>query len=189
MNSPVQSKTTPSLTLLVWCLIGGLICKLMISIFFLNPKGIRGCLGLTTSHAATTTCQSISAASPLPRLLNMIQEERQALRAREEALRKRESQLLTLKQDLESRLQELAALQEQVTRLVAKQRQIKEERQRHLIVTLASMPPERAGKLLEQMEEESVAHLLRSMKGKEAGKILGLLEPAKAARIGKCLFD
>jgi len=176
-------------TVLIWCLLIGLLGKIMISAILFNLGGLRDWWGLEKSQAAAAEPQFSSATLPFPRLMAMIQEERSALQAREEELRERESQILTLKQELESRLQELVAAQERVNRLLAEEGKVQDERQRHLIVTLESMPAEQAGKLIDKLDEPLVGRLLRSMKGQEAGKILGLLEPEKAARISKQLFN
>jgi flagellar motility protein MotE (MotC chaperone) len=62
------------------------------------------------------------------------------------------------------------------------------EQNRHLVATLEAMPPDRAGKLLERMEDEVAVQLLRRIKGKEAGAILSLLTPDKAARLSQRLL-
>ena len=50
------------------------------------------------------------------------------------------------------------------------------------------MPPDRAGKLLEKMDDDVAAQLLRRIKGKEAGAILSLLSPDKAAKLSQRLL-
>ncbi len=66
---------------------------------------------------------------------------------------------------------------------IEEEKRIKGEHNRHLVATLQAMSPDRAGKLLEQMEEEEAVRLLRRLSGKEAGAILSLLSPDKAARL------
>ena len=91
--------------------------------------------------------------------------------------------LSKIKQDMEKRLEELQALQGRLMETLEEEKRIKGEQNRHLVATLQAMSPDRAGKLLEQMEEEEAVRLLRRLPGKEAGAILSLLAPDKAARL------
>lgn len=175
------------LTLFTCCVIGGLALKILISSIYFNLGGIRHWWVPGTSHAAPSAAAEPSADS-LPRLLASLKTERQSLVAREAALQEKERQITTLKQEIESRLGELTGVQERVNRLLEEEQKIQDDRQRHLITTLEAMPTERSGKLIEKLDEELVVTLLRRMNGKEAGKILGLLDADKAARISKRLF-
>jgi len=174
------------ITLFTCCVIGGLAIKMLISGIFFNLGGIRQWWVPGTSHAAPTTMDQ--SADSLPRLLASLKAERQSLAAREAALQEKERQIATLKQEIETRVGELTGVQERVNRLLEEEQKIQDDRQRHLIATLESMPTERSGKMIEKMDEELVVNLLRRMNGKEAGKILGLLDADKAARISKKLF-
>jgi flagellar motility protein MotE (MotC chaperone) len=75
---------------------------------------------------------------------------------------------------MEKRLEELQALQGRLMETLEEEKRIKGEQNRHLVATLQAMSPDRAGKLLEQMEEEEAVRLLRRLPGIEAGAILSL---------------
>jgi flagellar motility protein MotE (MotC chaperone) len=176
-------------TFLPWCLLGGLCCKIIISSLFLNLGGIKDWWRLGKNYAVAAEASATIVSPPLTQLMASVKEERLALKEKDEALREREVQLMAVKQEIEERLSELSGVQERVGRLLEEEQKIQDEKQRHLIVTLEAMPPERSGKLIEKMDEEMVVQLIRRMNGKEAGKILGLMEADKAARISKRLFN
>jgi len=174
----------PNLNSLTSCLILGLLIKIALSTAFLAPPQWLTWTGPRSSEAATNTAVSSTEPSQnLPRLLALIDKERQALMTREAAAAIKEEQLGQIKQEVEERLKELQALQQRVLETIEEEKRIKGEQNRHLVATLQAMSPERAGKLLEQMDEEEAVRLLRRLPGKEAGAILSLLAPDKAARL------
>ena len=174
----------PNLTSLTSCLILGLVIKIALSTAFLAPSHWLTWTGPRSSEAATNAAGSSSESSQsLPRLLALLDKERQALKTREAAAAAKEEQLGQIKQEVEERLKELQALQQRLLETVEEDKRIKGEHNRHLVATLQAMSPDRAGKLLEQMEEEEAVRLLRRLPGKEAGAILSLLPPDKAARL------
>ncbi|OGP73825.1 MAG: hypothetical protein A2Y80_01610 [Deltaproteobacteria bacterium RBG_13_58_19] len=163
-------------------LILGLLTKVAISgLFFSPPANLPGA-GPRVSEAAT---QEPGAA---PRLVALLEKERHAVQTREAALSAKDEQLRLLKREVEERLHELKAMQSQVLEFLEDEKRMQGEHNRHLVTTLEAMPPERAGKLLEKMDEEVAVQLLRRIKGKEAGAILGLLPPDKAAKLSNKLI-
>jgi flagellar motility protein MotE (MotC chaperone) len=174
----------PSLKSLTGCLIGGLLLKIALSTAFLAPAGWLNWAGPRSSEAATNSAAAESPPAPnLPRLLALVEKERQALAAREAAAAAKEQQLARIKKEVEERLKDLQTLQQQVLETMEEEKRIKGEQNRHLVATLQAMSPDRAGKLLEQMDEQEAVRLLRRLPGKEAGAILSLLPPDKAARL------
>ena len=125
----------------------------------------------------------------MPRLFPLLHKERQSLQARATAVSAKEEQLRILQKEVEDRLQELRGLQLKMLEAVEEEKRIKSEHNRHLVATLTAMPADRAGKLLEKMEEEVAVQLLRNLKGKEAGAILAVLPPDKAARLSQKLLQ
>jgi flagellar motility protein MotE (MotC chaperone) len=180
----VHAVSKPSLKSLTGCLILGLLVKIAISTALLAPPRWLRWTGPRASEAATTSVPPDSTPSQrLPRLLALVEKERQALLARENAAAAKEEQLGQIKREVEARLQELQALQARLMESIEEEKRIKGEHNRHLVATLQAMSPDRAGKLLEQMDEEEAVRLLRRLPGKEAGAILSLLAPDKAARL------
>ena len=184
----VQTLAKPSLKSLTGCLILGLLIKIALSTALLAPSRWLQWAGPRASEAATSKAAPDSAPSQtpnqrLPHLLALVEKERKALLAREAAAGAKEEQLRQIKQEVEAHLKELQALQGRLMETVEEEKRIKGEHNRHLVATLQAMSPDRAGKLLEQMDEEEAVRLLRRLPGKEAGAILSLLSPEKAARL------
>ncbi|MFZ2087492.1 MAG: hypothetical protein WAU47_02870 [Desulfobaccales bacterium] len=174
----------PKVTSLYSYLILGFLLKIVLSTAFLVPSRWLTWTGPRASEAATTTVPSdLETASTLPRLLALVNKERQALLSREAAAAAKEQELGQIKLEVEERLKELQAIQQRLLETIEEEKRIKGENNRHLVATLQAMSPDRAGKLLEQMEEEEAVRLLRRLPGKEAGAILSLLPPDKAARL------
>ncbi len=179
----------PNLKSLTGCLIIGLFIKIALSTAWLAPSQWLSWTGPRPSEAATGATADAQKNPPLPRLLALVDKERQALITREAAAAAKEEQLSRIKQEVEARLQELQALQNQVLETLEEEKRIKNEHNRHLVSTLQAMSPDRAGKLLEKMPEEEAVRLLRRLPGKEAGVILSLMPPETAARLSHRLLQ
>jgi TolA-binding protein len=169
-------------------LIAGLGIKLALTAFLLAPPHLLPWSGPKASEAALPATPGALDAGSLVRVTGLAQKERQALLARESALTAREDQLRQLKKEVEERLLELKAMQARLRDSLEEERRLQTEHNRHLVATLEAMPPDRAGKLLEKMDEDSAVQLLRRLKGKEAGAILGLLPAEKGARLSHRLL-
>jgi hypothetical protein len=178
----------PDWKLLSGLLVAGFCVKIAVSTLFLLPPGWLKWPGPQPSEAAVAPPAEATPLPPLPRLLALVDKERQALVARETAVKVQEEQLAVLKKELEERLKELQALQARVLEALEEEKRLQGEHNRHLVATLQAMPPDRAGKLLEKMEEPEAVWLLRRLPGKEAGAILSLLAPDRAARLSQRLM-
>ncbi|MBW1991379.1 MAG: hypothetical protein JRI59_04555 [Deltaproteobacteria bacterium] len=179
----------PGGRLMPFLLAGGLILKIALSGLYLAPPAVWSWLWPKVSEAATPPASGPNNLAVGPRLLPLLQQERQSLKAREAAVAVREEVLNTLRQEVEERLEELKTLQLQVLQALEEERRLKSEHHRHLVATLSAMPAERAGRLLEKMDEKVAVRVLRSLKGKEAGAILAVLAPDKAARLSQRLLQ
>jgi flagellar motility protein MotE (MotC chaperone) len=180
----------PGWNLLTGCLVFGLLGKIAISAICLAPQGFFPWVGPKASEAATPAkfAAAPPAAATVPRVLSLLKKERQTLQTRENAVAAKEEQLLVLKREVETRLRELHAIQQRAMEFLEEEKRMQGEQNRHLVATLEAMPPDRAGKLLERMDDDVAAQLLRRIKGKEAGAILSLLSPEKAARLSQRLL-
>jgi len=181
----------PGWNLLACCLVFGLLGKIAVSALCLAPPRVFP-WGPKASEAATTVQ---AAAQPekqpvpaMPRVLSLLDKERQALQTREQAAAAKEEHLRVLKQEVEARLKELNAIQQRAMEFLEEEKRMQGEQNRHLVATLEAMPADRAGKLLEKMDDELAVQLLRRLKGKEAGAILSLLTPDKAAKLSERLL-
>lgn len=170
-------------------LVMGLVIKIAISSIYLMPPRWLAWTGPKPSEAAPLTPTAPAHFQPLPRLLALVEKERQTLLVRENAVTAKEEHLALLKKEVVERLQELQAIQNRVMEALEEEKRLQGEHNRHLVATLQAMPPDRAGKLLEKMEEDEAVRLLRRLSGKEAGGILSLLHPDKAARLSHRLLQ
>ncbi len=174
----------PNVKSLTTYLIFGLLIKIALSAAFLAPSRLLTWTGPRASEAATNAAATSPEPSQnFPRLVALPDKERQTLITREAATAAKEEQLGQIKKEVEERLKELQALQQSLLETIEEEKRIKGEHNRHLVATLQAMSPDRAGKLLEQMDEDEAVRLLRRLPGKEAGAILSLLTPDKAARL------
>ncbi|MGQ9687331.1 MAG: MotE family protein [Desulfobaccales bacterium] len=173
---------------LTGCLIIGLLIKIALSTAWLAPSQWLPWTGPRASEAATSASLKSELNQPLPHVLALLDKERQALLQREAAAAAKEEQLTRIKQEIEERLKELEALQNRLLETLEEEKRIKGEHNRHLVATLQAMSPDRASKLLEKMDEEEAVRLLRRLPGKEAGAILSLLSPDKAAGLSHRLL-
>lgn len=178
----VSAPGKQNLNSLTGCLILGLLIKIALSTAFLAPPRWLPWAGPRASEAATEAPKPEPAPN-LPRLMALVEKERQALAVKEAAAAAKEEQLGQIKHEVEGRLKELQALQQNLLDTIEEEKRIKGEHNRQLVATLQAMSPDRASKLMEQMDEEEAVRLLRRFPGKEAGAILSLLSPDKAARL------
>ncbi|MFZ5451887.1 MAG: MotE family protein [Thermodesulfobacteriota bacterium] len=179
-------------SVLACCLLFGLLGKIAVSAVCLAPRGGFPWVGPKASEAATPAKPAVTPkkepAPTVPRVLSLLEKERQALQTREQAVAAKEEHLKVLKQEVEARLKELNAIQQRAMEFLEEEKRMQGEQNRHLVATLEAMPPDRAGKLMEKMDDDVAVQLLRRLKGKEAGAILSLLTPDKAARLSQKLL-
>jgi flagellar motility protein MotE (MotC chaperone) len=170
----------------------GLLGKIAISAILMAPQGFFPWVGPKTSEAATPsktiTDPLTTPLTTVPRVVSLLEKERLALQARENAVATREEQLRVLKREVEERLKELSALQQRALEYLEEEKRMQGEQNRHLVATLEAMPPDRASRLMEKMDDAVAAQLIRRMKGKEAGAILSMLSSDKAARLSQRLL-
>jgi flagellar motility protein MotE (MotC chaperone) len=122
------------------------------------------------------------------------------LNTREDALRELEANVnLRLKeaQEKEDEINQLILRNDAIlaeTRSVREEQQqaddaLKDERVQHLVAAFKSMKPEQAAMLVNSMEDSVAVALLTAMPGRNAGLILGLVAPEKAARLVKAISE
>lgn len=105
-----------------------------------------------------------------------IEEER--LKILEQDLAKKSEELKKLKEEIAAKIKEQEALKQQLER-------INQEYFQKLAKIYEAMPPEEAAQRLEKLDDETAALLILAIKPRQAGKILGNVNPEKAAAISK----
>jgi flagellar motility protein MotE (MotC chaperone) len=102
------------------------------------------------------------------------------LKTREEQVKSRESELEALRMDIEARLARLSAIQQEMKGL--RDKQVKQ-----LVEVYSNMKAEKAARLIDQLDDQVAVSIISQMPSQTAGKVLGLVQPEKAARISQRL--
>jgi len=211
MKTRVESRQSASWLVLETVIIIGLSCKLILTGLFLalvpgsdgsfletRPALAQDRPGLESGGAAG---ENFSAANPpthgkYEQMIQSLKTKEEALKRKEERLNEREKALETLEKDLQERLAALEAARKELTELVKKQevliqeqKILKNARIEHLVAAYKSMRPEKAGALVNSLDDEVAVKILSSMPGRNAGQILSFVEPEKAARLTKTISN
>ncbi|MDR1041236.1 MAG: hypothetical protein LBR80_13935 [Deltaproteobacteria bacterium] len=124
----------------------------------------------------------------------------QQLNVREEALRQMETDVnvrIREAEDRESSIKEMLARNDAI---LAEQKAVREDQQKaddalkserveHLVAAFKGMKPEQAGNLFNSMDDSVAVAILTAMPGSNAGKILAMVSPDKAARLVKAISE
>jgi flagellar motility protein MotE (MotC chaperone) len=129
------------------------------------------------------------------------------IQRREQQLDTREDAIRQLEADVNRRVREAEAAEGQVQELLARndailaeQRSVREDQQKrddalkserveHLVAAFKGMKPEQAGNLINSMDDAVAVAILSAMPGSNAGKILAMVSPDKAARLVKAISE
>ncbi len=104
-----------------------------------------------------------------------------------ELQRKQRQQEKILEGELAKRLQELAVLQEQLTAVVAEK--ANQNPNVPLLVSLyESLSPENAAELLKRLPVDVAVRIVQTMKLQKSSKIIGVMEPAVAAKLSRLIL-
>jgi flagellar motility protein MotE (MotC chaperone) len=111
------------------------------------------------------------------------------LRAKETFLKNKETELMPLKDEVEAKLAELSELQTRLTtlakELAEKEKSLRDEKMAHLVALYSAMDPTKAAAIMDKLKTDTVVLILRHMKGKSAGEIVGMMNPEKGALISE----
>lgn len=115
--------------------------------------------------------------------LTLLEKKRKELEKKEEALKQEEERLNQLKTDIEERLAKLAQAEKKIEQLIT----LKESEEAKDLTKLAKVfeatPPEQAGPMFNRLDVDIAAKILVRMKGRNAGKIWGFVNPDQAVKI------
>lgn len=111
------------------------------------------------------------------------------LKAKEAFLKSKEAEFMPLKDEVEAKLAELSELQTKLTalakELAEKEKSLKDEKMAHLVALYGAMDPTKAAAIMDKLKTDTVVLILRHMKGKSAGEIVGMMDPEKGALISE----
>lgn len=117
--------------------------------------------------------------------LGLLEEREKRLNAKEEEIRKEEETLRMLKLGIEEDIKRYSTLKSEILDDLIKLDKEREERFNKLVKIYEIMGPGEAASRLIKMDESTAIKLISMMKEKVAGKILGQMEPSRAARISE----
>ena len=102
-------------------------------------------------------------------------------------LNRRERDMLALRQQMDSRLDELKKIEGNVQTMLQQADTTKNEKMRHLVDVISNMKAKAAAEVLTTMEERIAVSILTGMRGRQAGEILTYMRPDKAAKLSEAL--
>lgn len=114
--------------------------------------------------------------------------EREALViSKEKSLSERESKLNELEKNLAEKLADIMARQDELANKLSEFQGLKDTEFRSMVKIYSTMSASKTAPLLNQMEDATVARILRAMKSDIVAKILPKLNQEKAVRVSKIL--
>ena len=117
------------------------------------------------------------------RLLVSLAEEQEKLEGRERRLAMKDLELKTLAAEVDTKLNELGRLRQEVQELLKLVAEEDSKRLQELRGMYEKMDPARAAKILNSLEQELAIAILAGMKKKAAANLLNNLEPGTAAAL------
>jgi len=136
-----------------------------------------------TKEAEETTAEATSGEEL--KTLTLLEKKKKEVESKEQELRQREERLNQLKAEIEERLTTLAQMEKKIEQLIA----LKEAEEDKELIKLAKVfeatPPEQAGPMFNKLDVDIAVKILLRMKGKNAGKVWGFVDPDKAVIISK----
>ena len=126
---------------------------------------------------------------PPDEVLRILEARVQKAEEREHRALEAERQVKLLQADLAKRLEEMRKERKEFLKLLEGSKQKEDENLVSLANSLAETPPERAGLILNELEADLSAAILKRMNKRKAGKIWGFLAAERAASISRVLAN
>ncbi len=116
---------------------------------------------------------------------SMTEADWKALKAKEDELARKERSLRTLEQNLDKKLAEMSALEKRLKKMLDEADVLKDAKIKHLVGVYTAMKAKSAAQVIESLDTDLAVKILAGMRGRNAGAILGLVEPKKAAKLSE----
>ncbi|RZB34910.1 MAG: hypothetical protein SRB1_00678 [Desulfobacteraceae bacterium Eth-SRB1] len=117
------------------------------------------------------------------KLLASLLEKQKAINDRENFLQSEEKRLNLLRDEILSKIAKLQELEKKLTALLEMVEEKNNKKYKSMAKVYESVPPARAGSMLEKLDIKTAAAIIMNMKSKKAGAILGHVNPDKSAKI------
>ena len=109
------------------------------------------------------------------------------LKMQEEELARKKAELVEIQEKINEKITKLAQLRDEIKSQMAVQRDVENEKLKHLIKAYSTMKPQKAATLIEKLDTGFAIELLSNMKGDAVGNILTFVDTEIAARISERL--
>ncbi len=117
------------------------------------------------------------------KLLSSLLGKQKALNDRENFLQSEERRLNLLRDEILSKINTLQELEKRLTALFEMVEERNNIKYKSMAKVYESVPPARAGSMLEKLDTRTAAAIIMNMKSKKAGAILGHVNPARSVEI------
>ncbi len=131
--------------------------------------------------------QEEDSAAGVDRLVKMLKEEQESIRARELILSQRERRLQVIKAEIEEKVKELMKLKEELDAYFKRVEELNSQRLIGLAKLCEAAPPDKAGKILSGLDPEFAAEILLKMNRRKAGAVLGAMDPKSATKVAETI--
>jgi len=125
--------------------------------------------------------------------LSLLDKKRSELDRKEKELTQKKEQLNKLKTEIGNTLDNLAqkekGIDKKISQLITLKESMEEAELKKLAKVFEATPPEQAGPMFDKLDVELAAKILFRMKGRNAGKIWGYVDPDQAVRISRELSN
>jgi flagellar motility protein MotE (MotC chaperone) len=121
--------------------------------------------------------------------LSLLQQKEIEIERKGAALKEEEERLHQLKTDIEKRLAELTQAEKKIEQLIPITESATDKELTKLAKVFEATPPEQAGPMFNKLDVDLAAKILVKMKGRNAGKIWGYVNPEQAVKISKELAN
>jgi flagellar motility protein MotE (MotC chaperone) len=162
-----------------------LLTKLGFSAFHLLETQEKGAARFQHRVAAEPERKTIvpAAAATDADWFKALQEKETALEKKRRQVEQKEKDLSRLQAEIEGKITQCSQAQAQLKKLVEEAKAVQDKKVQHLAEIFCAMPPEKAARLVDKMDDRAVTEVFQSMRSKEVGGILSQIEPTRAARI------
>ena len=193
-KTPVAAKGKTKRNALVGVLLGVVVVLALFKVGFdLHNASQKRTLEDQARKAANLQAQAkqqdaVTTPEHFQNLLKELQREKQQISAKEAELAKKEALVKDLGARLQARANELIAIEQRLVALSLDAERTKDERIKKLSGVYENMDPEQAARAIEEMDANLAVTLLLRMRKREAGRILGAMDPQKASQISQDLI-
>ncbi|MFH1057672.1 MAG: hypothetical protein V1797_03195, partial [Pseudomonadota bacterium] len=122
-----------------------------------------------------------------PRLVQLIEQKRADLAAKEALLARERQEVEKLKAEVVARIDELKKVQTALEELIKAEQDKRSERVDQIVKLLGNMRPDAAGAVVTRLDDQMAVEVFSRMQPRIAGKVMAAIDPGRAARISELI--